>query len=81
MSSDWTKDPQWGKTHGEPHVPVQGNRDSRLVVVGGDAMRPATRHILDRFGNRNFLFNLGHGFVPETPPEHVAELSEMLKAG
>lgn len=81
LSIDWTMDPRWVATHVQPHLPVQGNLDPRLVVVGGDAMRQATRHILDCFGTRNFIFNLGHGFVPETPPEHVAELSGMLKAG
>jgi uroporphyrinogen decarboxylase len=25
------------------------------------------------------VFNLGHGIVPETPPEHVARLVELVK--
>jgi len=28
-----------------------------------------------------FIFNLGHGIVPQTPPEHVARLVEMVRAG
>lgn len=81
LSVDWAMDPQWVAANVQPHRVVQGNLDPRLVVVGGEPMRHATRHILDCFGKRNFIFNLGHGFVPETPPEHVAELSEILKAG
>ena len=81
LSVDWSMDQQWVAAHVQPHRVVQGNLDPRLVVVGGAPMRRATRHILECFGNHNFIFNLGHGFVPETPPEHVAELSEMLKQG
>ncbi|HET6322414.1 MAG TPA: uroporphyrinogen decarboxylase family protein [Hyphomicrobium sp.] len=28
-----------------------------------------------------FIFNLGHGIVPQTPPEHVARLVEMVRKG
>ena len=64
----------------QPHRVVQGNLDPRLVVVGGAPMRQATQHILDCFGQRNFIFNLGHGFVPETPPEHVDHLVNEVHA-
>ncbi len=36
---------------------------------------PPTK-ILDTLGRGPFIFNLGHGIVPETPPEHVGELVE-----
>ena len=28
-----------------------------------------------------FIFNLGHGIVPETPPENVARLVELVRGG
>jgi uroporphyrinogen decarboxylase len=31
-------------------------------------------------GNRPWIFNLGHGVVPETPPEHVAALIAQVRA-
>jgi uroporphyrinogen decarboxylase len=30
---------------------------------------------------RNFIFNLGHGIVPQTPIDHVARLTEKVRAG
>jgi uroporphyrinogen decarboxylase len=30
------------------------------------------------FGSGPFVFNLGHGVVPQTPPENVAALSRLL---
>jgi len=35
--------------------------------------------ILTMMGNRRFIFNLGHGIVPETPPENVTELVQFIK--
>ena len=59
--------------------PVQGNLDPLLLVAGGDAMAAAATIILDAFAGGPFIFNLGHGIVPETPPEHVARLIELVR--
>ena len=40
--------------------------------------REATR-ILDKLGHGSFVFNLGHGVVPQTPPDHVARLVEIVR--
>jgi uroporphyrinogen decarboxylase len=44
-------------------------------------MRFGVGHILNRLGKKGFIFNLGHGIVPETPPEHVAELVKLVREG
>ena len=54
--------------------PVQGNLDPMALVAGGHALRAETDRILDALSAGPFIFNLGHGIVPQTPPEHVAEL-------
>jgi len=50
-----------------------------LVVAGGEGMLREARRILETLGKGPFVFNLGHGFVPQTPPEHVEELSELIR--
>jgi uroporphyrinogen decarboxylase len=60
---------------------VQGNLDPRLLVLGGAAMRREAEAILRDLGAGPFVFNLGHGIVPETPPENVAELVRLVRAG
>jgi uroporphyrinogen decarboxylase len=57
---------------------VQGNLDPILLVVGGDAMRDAVTALCKTLGRGPYVFNLGHGILPETPPEHVAELARIL---
>lgn len=61
--------------------PVQGNLDPQVLVAGGEVLRAETRRILEGFGAAPFVFNLGHGILPETPPEHVAELTRLVRAG
>jgi uroporphyrinogen decarboxylase len=62
-------------------VAVQGNLDPMALVAGGAAMATETDAILDAMRGRPFIFNLGHGIVPQTPPEHVAALVERVRAG
>jgi uroporphyrinogen decarboxylase len=50
-----------------------------LLVVGGAHLERRVREILDLLSGAPFVFNLGHGIVPETPPEHVARLVELVK--
>jgi uroporphyrinogen decarboxylase len=60
-------------------VAVQGNLDPLAVVAGGAAMAHEASAILDAMRGRPFIFNLGHGIVPQTPPEHVAALLEQVR--
>jgi uroporphyrinogen decarboxylase len=59
---------------------VQGNLDPIALVAGGDALARAVDRILDAMRGKPFIFNLGHGIVPETPPEHVTELVARVRA-
>ena len=59
-------------------VALQGNLDNQLLVVGGEAMELEARRILDALARGPFVFNLGHGIVPDTPPENVARLVDLV---
>jgi uroporphyrinogen decarboxylase len=59
--------------------PVQGNLDPLLLVAGGTAMEEGVGEILGALRDGPFVFNLGHGIVPETPLEHVARLVELVR--
>ena len=61
-------------------VAVQGNLDPLALVAGGAALKQEARSILDALAGRPFIFNLGHGIVPQTPPEHVADLVQLVRA-
>jgi uroporphyrinogen decarboxylase len=59
---------------------VQGNLDPLLLVAGGAALERRVGEILAALRDVPFVFNLGHGIVPETPPENVAKLVELVRA-
>ncbi len=60
-------------------VAVQGNLDPLLLVSGGEALDRAVDAILEAMHGKRFIFNLGHGIVPQTPPEHVARLVDRVR--
>ena len=63
----------------QPMGAVQGNLDPLMLVAGGAAMEAAVAGILHELRSGPFIFNLGHGIVPSTPPEHVARLVELVR--
>ena len=69
----------WARDCLQPKACLQGNLDPLLLVAGGDALRQGVRTILETLGKGPFVFNLGHGIVPQTPPEHVAQLMEQIR--
>ena len=59
-------------------VAVQGNLDPVALLVGGSALTEEVGRIRGMFAGGPFIFNLGHGVLPQTPPEHVALLARLL---
>ena len=60
-------------------VCVQGNLDSLLLLKGGEDMVAQANKICEALADGPFVFNLGHGVIKETPPEHVALLVDTVK--
>jgi uroporphyrinogen decarboxylase len=58
---------------------VQGNLDPLLLVQGGPAMDERIDRTLEEMQGVPFVFNLGHGIVPETPPDHVRRLVDRVR--
>jgi uroporphyrinogen decarboxylase len=60
-------------------VAVQGNLDPLLLLTGGRPLAERVTEILAAMAGKRFIFNLGHGVLPQTPPEHVAALVERVR--
>ncbi len=80
VSIDTDVSPEWAAAKLQTKVCVQGNLDPEALVEGGKRMRDDAVRILKALGSGPFVFNLGHGVVPETPPEHVSELLEIIRS-
>jgi uroporphyrinogen decarboxylase len=79
LSLDTTVAPDWAAAL-QSSVTLQGNLDPLVLVAGGEAMGAEATPILERLATGPFVFNLGHGILPQTPPEHVAALCELVHA-
>jgi len=79
VSIDMTVPLDFAKNVLQKRVTVQGNLDPVSLVVGGDSLRRQVHRILENLGSGPFVFNLGHGILPETPPEHVTALVEEVR--
>jgi uroporphyrinogen decarboxylase len=62
----------------QPLTVVQGNLDPVLLIVGGKPLENAVNKLRRELGSGPFVFNLGHGVLPETPPENVEMLARLL---
>ena len=69
----------WAAERLQPRCPLQGNLDNLLLVAGGASLATETTRLLDAFAGGGHVFNLGHGVLPETPPDHLAAVIEIVR--
>jgi uroporphyrinogen decarboxylase len=80
VGMDTSADPAVTMGQVPTRVALQGNLDPAVLVAGGPALRVEARDIVKALHGRPHIFNLGHGIVPETPPEHVAQLVQAVRS-
>lgn len=69
----------WAARALQRNITVQGNLDPVMLITGGTAMEDAARAICEKLNQGPFVFNLGHGVLPSTPPDHVARLVDCVR--
>jgi uroporphyrinogen decarboxylase len=79
VGMDTAADPGVARQLVPPHMGLQGNLDPFALLQGGAVMENEARAILEAMKGRPFVFNLGHGVMPPTPPEHVAGLVDFVR--
>jgi uroporphyrinogen decarboxylase len=76
---DWTVDRGFVREQVQTRVAVQGNLDPLVLVAGGAGLDRGVDAVLDAFAGGPFIFNLGHGIVPETPIAHVEAMLKRIR--
>ena len=61
------------------NIPIQGGMNPAHLLLEEDKMLKSARNYLEIFRNHNYIFNLGHGVVPETNPERIKKLVDFVK--
>ncbi len=78
---DWTVSLAAARRRVGDRVALQGNLDPIVLLTSPEAIRREAGRVLAAFGpGTGHVFNLGHGIVPQTPPENVAALVEAVRA-
>jgi uroporphyrinogen decarboxylase len=80
LSLDTGAPMDWATKELPAEIVIQGNLDPIVLLAGGNAMSAAAETILRHTRGRPFIFNLGHGVLPETPVEHVQALVAEVRA-
>jgi uroporphyrinogen decarboxylase len=76
---DWAAAPAFVRERVHSRVAVQGNLDPLALLAGGDALDRAIDDVLANFADGPFIFNLGHGILPETPIAHVERTLQRIR--
>lgn len=79
ISIDYDTTPEAARDAVPPSVTLQGNLHPETLVRSAEEAIEGAKRILEAWKDRAMIFNLGHGMVPEIPPENVAALSRFLK--
>jgi uroporphyrinogen decarboxylase len=59
---------------------VQGNLDPAVLLGPWERVEASARDVLERAAGRpGHIFNLGHGVLPGTDPDHVTRLTELVQ--
>ena len=60
-------------------IVFQGNLDPIKLLAGGKEMKKSISQIMEDMSNKKFIFNLGHGILPQTPRENVLECIKLIR--
>jgi len=78
LSLDFTIDPIWA-VNNLKNVTLQGGLNPKFLLDSEDKMYDEAKKYLDAFKDVPYIFNLGHGIVPETDPEKLKKLINFVK--
>ncbi|MFO1519391.1 MAG: uroporphyrinogen decarboxylase [bacterium] len=79
ISLDWTVDMAWARKIAKGRVALQGNLDPCLLYCSRSRIRQGVKEVLKKAGKKGHVFNLGHGILPDVPPENARYLVECVK--
>ena len=63
----------------EIKIPVQGGMDPKILLTDKENLKKGAKEYLDIFKDHPYIFNLGHGVLPETDPNMMDYLVKLVK--
>ncbi|HEX4462859.1 MAG TPA: uroporphyrinogen decarboxylase [Polyangia bacterium] len=78
LGVDWRTPLDEARAKTGDHVTLQGNLDPCLLFAPIAEIERRTTDVMRRAAGKRHIFNLGHGILPGTPPEHAQALVEIV---
>ena len=78
INIDYNIDPKWAKENLKDTV-IQGGLDPKILLLSDEEIYSNARKYLDAFKGLPYVFNLGHGMLPETSPDKVDKLIKFYR--
>ena len=78
ISIDYDVDPEWIKEKSKG-LPIQGGLDPKILLTDKENIRKNTDKYLNIFKDYPYIFNLGHGVLPEIKPETIQYIIELVR--
>ena len=78
LNLDYEIDPQWAKQELRDVV-LQGGLDPKTLFLSEKKIKENASRYLSIFNNTPYIFNLGHGLLPETDPDKVDKLIKFYR--
>ena len=77
ISIDYNVDPK--KILKDIKIPIQGGLDPKILLTDKETLKKEASKYLDIFKDHPYIFNLGHGVLPDTDPDMFDYLVKMVK--
>ena len=77
ISIDYNVDPK--QIAKDIRIPVQGGLDPKILLADKETLKKEAKKYLDIFKDHPYIFNLGHGVLPETNPSMMDYLVKIVK--
>jgi len=78
INIDYNVDPYWAKENLKDTV-IQGGLDPKTLLLSDEEIYSNAKKYLDAFKGLPYVFNLGHGMLPETNPDKVDKLIKFYR--
>ena len=79
LGLDWTVTPQLARELTNNSITLQGNFDPSKLLAPIPEIKKSVKEMIDGFGTRRYIANLGHGILPNIPVDHAKAFVEAVK--
>ena len=79
LGIDWSLTPELARQMTNNNITLQGNFDPSKLLAPIPQIKREVTEMIDGFGTRRYIANLGHGILPNVPVDHARAFVDAVK--